>query len=403
MRGVLGVVLALLLVPAPAGTGAAPCVVQEGVGVGGVRIGSPIARALADAGRPVAQVIRGTETVYQFAGAIYRLTAVRGVVQRVATRQAGCATARGVAIGDPEQRAVAAYPRTVGWVRARAVEGERLIFPFEGVEFLVVAGRVRQIEVFSRTAAPPSAAAPPATPAPGAAGAEAEVTVVELTGRTEGNTFVVSGRVRNAGAPQALFVEITLLGPGDRPVATGSVPVVPNPIGLGRTGAFEERLTLDQVVQKVRVVVRSMNRPARALAEAVTEIRDVRQFAAVVERQLEVTIPPNPEGRPGGTVAVVTNRSALRVTGLTIALELQGTCVIWSQPPPPPPPAPLPTPQRTTFTDARRGTISIPALDPGASVEVPIALEGPPGACMGPGTQWSVTWRVTGMAVEAPQ
>jgi len=398
MRPAVLLLAALLAIAlsSPGFTAPIPCPVTEGVGVGAVRIGMPAAEALRLAGTPAGRVTgaRAQETVYLFATTLAQITVEGGLVSRIATRHSTCVTGQGVRIGDSETRVRIAYERAPGSLRGRAGAVTRYVFPFTGVEFVLTDGRVTLIEVFRPDALPARV-----TPTPAAAGGESPVVFRSLAGRAEGTSFVVTGQVANAGAPLALFVEVVLLGPEGRRVAEGTTTLVPNPIGGGRTGAFELRLPFDDIVTRFVVTVRPMNRPTLAVAVSSQEVKEVGQFAdVVVERLLEVTILGATLERGSGTFAAVTNRSSLKITGLVLEIEMRRTCTVTTVGNPLQP-TPRPTPGTSTFVDIRKGTVRIAELAPNARVEVPIDLSAT-GPCLGAGAEWQASWKVLSAKVE---
>ncbi len=393
---ILAALLPSLLLPgpavAPARAAATPCPVQEGQGIGSVRLGMSLGDMLRLMGAPLGQVAGGQrqETIYLFAAPLSQVTVVAGEVRRLATRDASCVTRQGVRVGDTEARVRAAYDRAVGMIRAQSGTLVRLVLPFNGIEFVFSGGKVSLVEVF-RAEALPSAIAPPASPSP-TAGAPAGVVIRSLTGKIDGTTFVVTGSVSNSGAPVALYVEIALLGADGRRLASTTAPLYPNPVGGGRQGGFEERLAVGDVVAKFVVTVRAMNRPLQVLAERTEEVKDVAQFSGILERLLEVTVLGATLERASGTTVAITNRSNLRIIGLVLTLEMVRTCS--SQ---------LADGSRFTFTDRRNGTVQVAALEPNARVEIPIDLQSQ-GPCPGfRGTDWSATWRIVSARLEAPK
>lgn len=379
--------LLLALVPSTAPAAAPPCLITEGAAIGAVRIGMPLSEALRLTGKPAGQVagVGRDEIIYLFPGTLTQLTAVGGQVRRLATRHPTCVTGQGVRMGDSEAKIHAAYLRVlvVGSVRAEAGGLLRLVFPFNGIAFVLSAGRVSTFEVFRPEVPPGTAQVPPGSAAP-----VEGVKIRSLAGRTEGNTFVVSGQVANSGRPIAMFAQIVLLGGEGRRLAEDTVPLTPNPVGGGRVGTFEERLPLNDVVVRFVVTIRPMNRPTTVLAERSQDVKDVRQFAGVVDRLLEVTVLGATLDRLSGTVVAVTNRSPLRISGLVLEVEMSNTCSIQ-----------MVDGAVKTFVDQRQGTVRVGGLGPNARVEVPIDLASR-GPCLGFGTTWSTTWRVVSVTVE---
>jgi len=398
MRPAVLLILAALLLPllAPAAPAALvsgaspPCLVQEGQAIGTVRIGIDLAEMLRLMGSPIGQVAGGQrqETIYLFSAPVHQVTVVGGQVRRLATRHASCVSSRGVRLGDSEAKIRAAYDRAIGIVRAGSGGLIRLVLPFNGIEFVLTDSRVSLIEVFRAEALPTATAQATLTPAAAAEG----VVIRSLTGRMEGNSFIVSGSVSNSGTPVALFVQIVLLAADGRRLAETTAPLYPNPVGGGRQGGFEERLMVEDVVARFVVTVRSMNRPTQALAESTQEVKDAEQFAGILDRLLELTVLGATLDRPSGTMVAITNRSPLRITGLILTIEITRTCR--NQ---------LADGSLFTFTDRRQGTVRVAAIEPNARVEVPIDLQGQ-GPCPGfRGTDWSATWRIVSAKMESPQ
>ncbi|MDR7465537.1 MAG: hypothetical protein QN152_03590 [Armatimonadota bacterium] len=400
--------LTLLAPAAPsAPAGPAACLVQDGQGIAAVRLGIDEAKMLRLLGPPAGRTAGASgEVIYTFPGVVSQVTAISGVVRRLATRHPVCVTAKGVRVGDGEATVRAAYQQAPGSVRTQSDGVVRLLYPFDGVGFVLIGGAVALIEVFhaqplSRAAA--RAPAGEATPAPPQA--PAGVTLQEVTGRLEDSTFVVSGSVANSGAPIAVFVEIVLLGADGSRLAEVSAAVIPNPVGPGRTGSFQERVPVTTVVARFTVTVRTMNPPHRALAELTQQVGEVAQFAGMLDRLIDVAVLPPAAGRPGGSAVAVTNRSPLRITGLALELTLRGVCRNLVQPLAPlptVPPQPAPTPTVVPFTVTRTEMVQLPVLGPGARVEVSIGTQGR-GPCQGANTQWTVTWRVLAGSVQAAE
>jgi len=392
LAGLLFGLLASVFPSLPAGAAPPSCLVQEGQAIGAVRLGMDLPEMLRLMGSPIGQVAGGQrqETIYVFAGPLSQITVVGGQVRRLATRHGSCVTAAGVRIGDGEARVRAAYDRAVGMLRAGSGALIRLVLPFNGIEFVLTGGKVSLIEVFRAEVLPVAAALAHATPAPGSA-AEG-VVIRSLTGKMEGTSFVVSGSVSNSGTPVALYVQIVLLAGDGRHLAETTAPLYPNPVGGGRQGTFEERIPVGDVVARLVVTVRPMNRPTQALAEKTEEVKDVEQFAGLLDRLLEVTVLGAGLDRPSGTMVAITNRSELRITGLVLTLEMTRTCR-----------NELAGGTLFTFTDRRQGTVRVAVIEPNVRVEVPIELQNE-GPCPGfRGTDWSATWRIVSAKVEAPK
>lgn len=379
-----------------------PCLVEEGQAVGAVRLGMDQAEMLRLMGSPVGQVAGGQprETIYLFSAAVSQVTVVGGQVRRVATRHPSCATNQGVHIGDSEATVRAAYDRAIGSVRTQSGGLVRLVFPFNGIEFVFTGGKLSLMEIFRAEAVP--VAAPRATPT--AAAAEG-VVIRSVTGRLEGSTFVVSGSIGNSGDPVAVFAQIALLATDGRRLAETTATVFPNPVGAGRVGNFQERIPVTDVVAKFTVTVRTMNPPNRVLAETTQEVKDVAQFSGMIDRLIDVTVLEPTSGRPSGTVVAVANRGALRISGLALDLDMRGVCRNLVQPPAPSPtvpPLPVPTPTFRQFVVQRKESVQIPVLEPNARVEVSIGTQGR-GPCEGFNAEWTVTWRVVAGKVETAE
>lgn len=406
----LGLFALTILAPAApsAPAGAAPlCLVQDGQGIAAVRVGMGEAEMLRLLGPPAGQTSGGpSEVTYAFSGVVGQVTVVSGVVRRLATRHPTCITARGVRVGDGEAAVRAAYQQAPGSVRVHSGSMVRLLYPFDGVAFLLSSGAVVLIEVFlaeplSRAA--PQAAAAEVAPAPPKT--PAGVALQGVSGRLEDSTFVVSGSVVNSGAPVAVFVEIALLDADGGRLAEASGAVFPNPVGPGRTGSFQERIAVAAVVARFTVTVRAMNPPHRVLAEATQEVGEVAQFAGMLDRMIDVAVLPPAPGRPAGSAVAVTNRSPLRITGLSLEVTLRGVCRNVTQPPAPlptVPPQPTPAPTVVRFTVTRTETVQLPVLGPRARAEVSIGTQGR-GPCEGANSQWTVTWRVLAGSVQAAE
>ncbi len=398
MRPAVLLILSLLTIlavgpavpPTPASAATSSCLIQEGKAIGAVSLGINLAAMLRVQGSPAGQVAGGQrgEVTYQFAAPVSKVTLAGNLVSRIATTHSSCATAQGVNVGDTEAAVRAAYAKAVGSVRAESRGVVRLVYPFNGIEFIFSRSKLALIEVF-RAAALPAALAP--TPASTAAAGASGVVIRSLNGRAEGETFVVTGSVANSGAPIALFVQVDIFSKDGRVLGETTTPLYPNPVGGGRAGGFEVRLSIQEVVARYTVTARPMNRPTTIVAQATQEIKDVAQFTDVLDRLIEVVVLGATTEQASGTMVAVTNRSPFRIVDLVLAMEMSTTCRHQ-----------IADGTFRVFTDARQGTVRVGTLEPQTRVEVPIDLASQ-GPCLGFNERgWSATWRIVSGRVEAP-
>lgn len=389
-RLVLLPVLTALLVPsveaAPSG-----CIVEEGVRIGGVRIGMRAAEALAVTGPPVGEQRSGQQVAYALRTPWAQMVVRSGLVHSISTTSPACRTTRGIAPGDTSSAVRDAYAGSPASALFRTAEGDRWTYPFGGVAFLLRQDRVEVVEIFRPEELPgarpaptprlgPGTPAPPpgATPAPPPAPTGAW-SIRSSTARVEEAALVVTGTVENRGRAMSVYVEVRAFSGTGRPVGQADAPVHPNPVPNGGSANFEVRLSVEDAVRRYVVIVRPIGSLAVTLAESMSEVKDLQQFAPVVARSLRAVVEATgtPAG-PDNLVVVVTNGSSLTVAQATLAVEVTATCRI-----------PLPAPR--TIQEIRTGSVTVQQLRPGASGRARLALAS--GACL-EFTTWSAEVRV---------
>lgn len=378
---VLSAALSLALPGASLFGGPANCVIADGVGIGGVRLGMTAQAATAITGAPLREQTAGTRVTYFLREPWAQMITDYGFVERMATRTAACRTARGVGPGSPGAAVRTAYADAAASVSTATPEGDLLSYPFAGVAFLLRRDRVEAVEVFraeaglrATPAAPgrvaPGGPSPTPTTAPGAWSVRAS------SARVEDTTLIVTGTVENRGQPMTVYAEVRAFAEAGRRVAEGSAPLYPSPVPSGGSSGFEVRLQVSDVVRRYTVVIRPVGQITGALAEHAGEIKGQAQFAGIVSKQLEASV--QWVGGPQGFVVVVTNRSSATVAGVTVAVQIEGACRVA-----------LPVPR--FLQDTRTGTATVGAIPPGGSARAVVELS--PGIC-GEFTSWTATTRI---------
>jgi hypothetical protein len=399
MRMAVIVGLVVAIAAEPAGFAApAPCVIIEGAGIAGLRIGMSVSSALALTGPPLRQQVVGVETVYSLRPPWATMITRDGLVRRVTTRSAECRTARAVGPGTTTAQARAAYAGAPVSTITATPDGDLLSYPFGGIAFLLRGDRVEAAEVFAAmelsvpapgpppaTVAPSPAATAPAAgvPSPAAATVPGTWRIVSLTARLEQQVLVVTGAVENQSRAQSVYAEARAFSPAGYLVGQADAPLHPSPVGVGVTATFEVRMQVDDVVRRYAVVVRPVGAISGALAERSGEItQNLQQFAEIVARQIrvEVLTSINPATRDSFSVTV-TNASALAVDSVTVAVDLTVTCQIAS--------IFQPSPRRVQ--EVRSGTAVVQQLRPGAGGRAALPIS--PGVCLEFAT-WSAETRV---------
>ncbi|MDR7556343.1 MAG: hypothetical protein QN157_12160 [Armatimonadota bacterium] len=368
---------------AAAGAGAVPCAIVEGVAIGGIRIGQPVAEALATAGGALDERPLGRETVYGLRAPWAELVAVAGRVERIATRSPQCRTARGLGVGATLTAVRAAYATEPASVIAPVAGGDLLTYPFAGIRFVLHGDRVVAVEVLPAAPLGRSPTAPAATPAPGPPASPgpppAAWAVTRLSATVDHFTLVVAGTVVNRGRAQAAYAEVRALGPDGAVVAQGDAPLVPVPVPAGGSATFEARVPIATVVRRYQVTIRPVGSITDTLAEASGEIVALQQFAAIVARQLQlaVAVQATPPTRDDFLV-VVTNGSVVVVASVAVAVEVTVTCR-------------LTTPTPRVVQEVRTGSAVVVQIRPGGQGRAPLPLS--PGICVEFGT-WAAVPRV---------
>jgi hypothetical protein len=366
--------------------GPADCVIADGSGIGGVRLGMTAQSALAITGAPLREQTAGTWVTYVLREPWAQMIADYGFVERIATRTDACRNARGVGPGSPGASVRTAYADAVASITTTIPEGDLLSYPFAGVAFLLRRERVEAVEVFRAeaglrtTPAAPGRAAPGA-PSPTPTTALGAWSVRASSARVEDTTLIVTGTVENRGRPMVVYAEVRAFAEAGRRVAEGSAPLYPNPVPGGGTSGFEVRLQVSDVIRRYTVAIRPVGQITGALAEHAGEIKGLAQFAKIIEKQLDASV--QWVGGPQGFVVVVTNRSSAAVAGATVAVQIEGACRLF-----------LPVPR--FVQDTRTGTATVGAIPPGGSARAAVELS--PGICQ-EFTSWSATTRIADVRV----
>jgi hypothetical protein len=324
-----------------------------------------------------------------------QMTVRGGSVLQVSTKNGGCRTGHGLGPGVGAVAVRRTYVDTPVSTLTQTPEGDLLSYPFAGIAFLLVRGRVSRVDVFRAdqiAPAPPStrAAIPPPGPAPSPSGPSPSPTTAPgawaidaLAARMEESTLVVTGRVENRARAQLVYVEVQAFNPAGRPLGQSDAPVSPNPVPNGGSAAFEVRVPVTDVVRRYTAVVRRFGTITGSLAQRSGEItRDLQQFAAIVSRQIraEVQTTVNP-ATPSSLYVVVTNGSPLPVAEVTVVADLTVTCSITTT---------VPREVRQ-IRETRVGSATVQQLRPGASGQAPLSVTN--GICPG-FVAWSATVRI---------
>ncbi|MDI6772232.1 MAG: hypothetical protein QME77_06535, partial [bacterium] len=370
----LSAALALASPGATLFSGPADCVIADGVGIGGVRLGMTARAALAITGAPLREQTAGTRVTYFLREPWAQIIADYGFVERIATRTAACRTARGVGPGSPGAAVRAAYADAAASISTTIPEGDLLSYPFAGVTFLLRRDRVEAVEAFRAEVGLRATPAAPAQTAPGApsptpTAAPGGWSVRASSARVEETTLIVTGTVENRGRPMVVYAEARAFAETGRRVAEGSAPLYPNPVPSGGTSGFEVRLQVSEVVRRYTVAIRPAGQITGALAEHAGEIKGLAQFAKIIGRQLEASV--HWVGGAQGFVVVVTNRSSATVAGAMVAVQIEGACRQL-------PPVPRAVPR--FMQDTRTGTAAVGTIPPGGSARAAVELS--PGICV---------------------
>ncbi|MDR7520841.1 MAG: hypothetical protein QN168_00105 [Armatimonadota bacterium] len=341
--------------PTPAAA-AAVCLIVEGREIAGLRLGTPLAAALAAAGPPQGQQTAGRQVIYTLRAPWASMVVEDGVVQRLATRSPACKTAARVGPGSTLRAIGEAYASARASITAVTTAGDLLSYPFEGIGFLLRRGRADTVEVFPRDVPTTSSAGmqAPATPTPPLWAIRA------VDARVDGVVLVVTGIVENHGRAMLAYAEVAALDDRGRQVATGDSPLDPNPVPYGGTATFEVRLNVDDVVRRYTVTVRPVGSITGSLADQTGEIRNRQQFNQVVMRRLQVAA--EPAAGPPRVVVTVSNGSVAALASATAAVEYDTRCFI-----------PVPRPGRFVST-AGSGLVTVGQIPAGGTAQAALAV-----------------------------
>jgi hypothetical protein len=262
--------LVVLLMSFPHSMSAGPaCVITEGTGIGGVRVGMTVQAALSIMGPPVGQQSTGSEATYALRAPWAQMVADYGMVQRVSTRSPECRTARGPSPSVTLDAVRAAYSDAAVSVSSPSPDGDLLTYPTVGIRFLIRDARVLAVEVV-RPELPAGGNRRAPVAAPPQATGTGDWTVRSMSSHVEDTspiTLVVEGKVENRGRPLAVYAQVHAFRSGGREAGEGSSPVYPNPVRLGGDAAFEVRLPIDDVVLRYTVTINPMGAPTTSLAQ----------------------------------------------------------------------------------------------------------------------------------------
>jgi hypothetical protein len=384
-------IVGLAATPHTATTAPTPtCTIVEGASIGRLRIGMPLADALAAAGPPTSQRAVDGRTLVGLRPPWSSMLVENQLVIGIETRSPACRTAAGIGVGVVEGAARAAFSSASASITTQTGGADRIIYPFNGIAFLVRRQRVEAVEVFKTDDAPearptvrPTSAGQPAAPVPASPAAPAPSptraaawVLRSLAARVDDTVLFVTGSVDNNARAQAVFAEVRAFGSGGQLVAQNDAPVDPNPLPTGRTGTFEARVAIDDVVRRFTVIIRPTGSVTGVLVEGTAEVREVRGFAPIVARKLSALVQTTsqPPTRDSLLIAV-SNGSPLVVSSVTVAIEITVTC-----------PVTLPTPR--TIQEVRTGTATILQLRPGEIGRAPVSLSA--GICVDFATWTSV-------------
>lgn len=344
-------------------------------------------------GSPLGQQGAGGQVIYTLRPPWSYLVTEYGVARRIGTRAGECQTPRHVGPSSAAMAVRQAYTGASASVVTPTADGDLLSYPFIGIAFLLRGERVAAVEVFrpegqATGTAPRSAPAGPAAPRPAPTGAPGSLpaaapgtwSIRSTSARVEGFTLIVIGTVENNSGTQAAYAEIRAFTAAGSQVATGDGPLYPSPVPSGKTATFEARMTINEIVRRYTVTVRPLRSLSATLAESSGVVTDVQGFAALVGRSvaMAVQVNTNPPTRTD-FVLVVTNGSTLPIAGLTVAVEITGTCRIRI-------PAPV-----GPFREVVSASTAIEQLRPGAATRAFLQL--PEGPCLQFDT-WSAQPRI---------
>jgi hypothetical protein len=315
-------------------------------------------------------------------------------VVRIETRSPVCRTPAGIGVGVAESVTRGAHVSAIASITAPAAggAGDWLSYPYNGIAFLIRRQRVEAVQIFAADDAPgaspssrPTSVGQPTAPghagqapAPSATAARpAAWAVRSLSARVYEATLIVTGTVDNNARAMSVFAEVRAFGTRGQLVAQDDAPVDPAPLPVGRSGTFEVKITIDDVIRRFTVIVRPTGSVVGSLAEATAEIRDVAGFAPIVARKLSAVVqttvqPPTHDS----LLVLVNNGSPLVVSSVTVAVEVVVTCRIV-----------VPTPRMVQ--EVRTGTATIVQLRPGEIGRAPVSLS--PGICIEFATWTSAT------------
>jgi hypothetical protein len=354
-----------------------PCAIIEGSAIGAVRIGMPVAAALAATGPAAGQQASGTAVVFLLRGAWSRMTAEYGQVTRVMTSAPQCRTPRGLGPGTAAGALRTAYPGASVSAVTPLPDGELLSYPFVGIAFVVRGGRIESVEVFRAEGAAPGARSLPPAPIPPGTGGPASAApaagpgspavwaIRSTAAQVQDTLLVITGTIENHGVAASAYAEIQAFNAIGRVVARGDAPLVPTPVPARGVATFELRLPIDDVVRRYTVTLRPARLLTVTLAEAAGELRNLQQFAALVSRKLRIgveaaTTPPGSDD----FAVVVTNAGPLAVAAATIRVDLTVTCRL----------AQINFPIGRQITEQRAGSAVVQRIAPGGSARAALSL-----------------------------
>jgi hypothetical protein len=341
----------------------------------------PAAEALTVTGPPTSQRTADRRTMIGLRAPWSSMVLEDQRVIRIETRSTACRTAGGIGVGVAERVARASYASAAASITTPAGTGDWITYPFSGIALLVRRQRIEAVEIFkadvapgSQPAARPTSTGPqagstpvaPAAPSPAPTRAAAWG-LRSLAARVHDTTLIVTGTVDNNARPQAVFAEVRAFGTRGQLIAQDDAPVDPSPLPAGRSGTFEARVAIDDVIRSFRVIIRPTGSVVGSLVEGTGEIREVAGFAPIVARKLSALVQTTVQPPTGDSLLVaISNGSPLVVTSVTVAVEITVTCRLA-----------LPTPR--TAQETRTGTATIVQLRPGEIGRAPVTLS--PGVC----------------------
>jgi hypothetical protein len=384
-RALVGTALAVALAGTPRIASTAPnptCTIVEGASIAGLRIGIPVTDAVAVTGPPTSQRAMDRQTQLGLRAPWSSMLIENQRVVRIETRSAACRTATGVGVGIAESVARAAYGSAMASITTSAgAAGDWVTFPFNGIALLMRRQRVEAVEVFTADDAPgqrpasrptgvgPSTGSSPAGPTPASPAAPAPLptraagwALRSLAGRVDETTLIVTGSVDNNARPQAVFAEVRAFSTRGQLVAQDDAPVDPSPLPVGRSGTFEVRIAIDDVVRRFTVIIRPAGSVVSSLVEGTGEIRDVQGFAPIVARKLSALVQTTAQPPTGASLVVaMSNGSSLVVSRVTVAVEITVTCRVAF-------------PIARMVQEVRTGTATVVQLRPGEIGRAPVSL-----------------------------